>query len=147
MRSGCLRLAAAGEIIWFGCGTPYQTQDLWDALGRQVPAVRHCYEVALRRDADLEGTLMVRLIVLSDGTIPDIQFLAPSIGDEALHGCVRDVLKATAVQAPRTSLQTIVKLPFHFRAIEVGPGPLLVPPPPQEEPPPSTPRCAGPRCW
>lgn len=87
------------------------------ALYQRVPAVKHCYEMALKTKPHLSGSLRVRLTFSENGTVESVAVLEDSMGDAQFLACVMRVLRQTRTNLPLNK-KTAVNVPYIFTAIE-----------------------------
>src|SRR5690242_15985699 len=67
----------------------------------KVPAVRACYEDALKRDSSLHGDIVVKMVFEESGALRSSKITGGSIGDAALGQCVEKAL--SSITPPATS--------------------------------------------
>lgn len=94
-------------------------------IRQQMPTIRNCYELALREDPNLEGTVRLRFTIEADGSVQ-----SSAVADEAqlaaplaeVGRCVVRLSLAWHFPAPRGGGVVVVNYPFAFRPSGAGGG-------------------------
>lgn len=88
------------------------------AVRARAPAIRHCYERALRRDRHLAGTVKVQFWLAPDGSVHDPLLSDSDLFSSEVESCVLDVVKTIKAPAtPEGDTWEQVHYPFEFQPI------------------------------
>lgn len=86
---------------------------LQQVVSRQRPQVRACYERALKQNNILQGTVNVRLIIGSDGSVDQVS-VGGSLRDNEVFGCVRRLARGWTFPRPTGGACAQVNAPFNL---------------------------------
>nr|MDQ3034021.1 TonB family protein [Myxococcota bacterium] len=92
------------------------SQDIEEVMRRGLPRLRQCYELGLRARPDLEGTVVLRILVALDGSVSRARVVGGDVPDE-LQQCVRNYAERWTFPPPRGGTVTF-DVPLSFG----GPG-------------------------
>ena len=84
---------------------------LQQVVARQRPQVRACYERALKQNNILQGTVNVRMIIGSDGSVDQVS-VGGSLRDNEVFGCVRRLARNWTFPRPTGGACAQVNAPF-----------------------------------
>lgn len=86
-------------------------------LRGHIPEVRLCYEAVLERDPKIEGKLLLRWTIDSQGKATDISPVKESstLQDERLITCITDALATWQFEKPPEETTANITYPFYFR--------------------------------
>ena len=84
---------------------------LQQVVARQRPQVRACYERALKQNNILQGTVNVRMIIGSDGSVEQVS-VGGSLRDNEVFGCVRRLARDWTFPRPTGGSCAQVNAPF-----------------------------------
>ena len=80
-------------------------------VAQQGPQVRACYERALKQNNILQGTVMVRMIIGTDGSVDQVS-VGGSLRDNEVFGCVRRLAQGWEFPRPTGNSCAQVNAPF-----------------------------------
>jgi hypothetical protein len=95
-------------------GTP--TGALQSALSGRAAQSRGCYETALRNNATLEGTLVVRVKVGPNGQVCSARASNDGLHDPGVTNCVINKFSSATLPAPEGGGCAEVDVPMRFQA-------------------------------
>ncbi|MCY1008962.1 AgmX/PglI C-terminal domain-containing protein [Nannocystis pusilla] len=93
-------------MMGVACGDAQATQgSLDDELIRRVvrahsPEIEACYATALTRDAEANGVVLVTFTIGTTGEVTAAKVGSSDIGDETLHGCMREAVQGWLFPRP-----------------------------------------------
>lgn len=91
---------------------------------RSLPRLRHCYETQLRRNPNLDGTVVARFAIDGQGAV--INASAQGI-NATMETCVVGVLKTLRFPKPPSGGLVVVSYPLVFKPAVGGPAPIAQP--------------------
>ena len=77
-----------------------------------LPELRHCYELELQADPDLEGQVSVRFVITGDGSVASAMVMESDINNASLHDCVTRRIGRWQFPASRSNNIVIVSGPL-----------------------------------
>jgi TonB family protein len=89
-------------------------EEIYTAIQASMPAIKACYQQGLKRDAELEGHMMVGFSVTPDGHTAEVAMGENTVGDAAVGACVLNAMRKTRFPAPRGGGAVKVNFPFVF---------------------------------
>ena len=97
-------------------GPSLTKEELRSAVRARIPQIQDCYNRALARDANCQGTVKVQFVVSPDGTVAQavVASTEGDIDDAELHVCILDEVRLLVVSSPRDGGRAIVTYPFKF---------------------------------
>ena len=111
-----LALLSLGLLsILAACGGPDHSQrHLRTAVDAQQDALNHCYEKALKRDAEAAGTMTVtmRVPTNSDGQVDRVDIASKDLENKKLQTCVRNTLLGVRIASPDDEVRVQYTLKF-----------------------------------
>jgi hypothetical protein len=119
-RCGSSRASSLALILVAGCahqapvqGGEVDRAELAKFVRRQSDAIRNCYELELKRDSSLKGTIVLRFTILPTGEASDVGVESDTMGEPAVAGCLEALTKGWAFPF-RPAAPTVVAYPFAF---------------------------------
>lgn len=95
------------------CNGEMNPTQVMRAIRGYQPRVRACYEAALRKNNDLQGTVKVTMRISSSGDVADVQ-VGGSLRDAKVTTCVRREARRWTFPAPKGGC-AVVSAPFNFK--------------------------------
>jgi hypothetical protein len=94
---------AAGVLSIVDAGaTGLTKQEIRNVIAKAMPAMKHCYEAALNRDAELEGKLMMFWVIDADGGVKTVQVTQDTFASQnAMAPCVTGVITGLRFPKPK----------------------------------------------
>ncbi len=95
-----------------------------DQMGEILPLVKECYEVALLRRPDLEGTTIVEFSLIGEEEVggivehSEVDREESSLVDEELSECIQETMYALEFEPPKGGGRIVVRYPFEMRLAE-----------------------------
>ena len=78
-------------------------------------AIRACYELELKRDSSLKGTVVVRFTITPGGQTSEVEIESDTMGDKAVAGCLTSLVRGWVFPF-KPAEDTAVAYPFVFSA-------------------------------
>ena len=85
-----------------------------EVIKRHLNAIRYCYQRELTKDPQLEGKVVVKIVIAGDGTVSSASVKSSSLGNEAVESCIVSRFERLQFPAPRGGGIVIVSYPFVF---------------------------------
>lgn len=85
-------------------------------ISANMAQAQACYREGLKKDPSLEGTVVVRLVVVASGAVANAEVAASTLGDAAVEKCLTDRARTWRFPEPRGGNITIITHPFTFSA-------------------------------
>ena len=97
-------------------GPSLTKEELRSAVRARIPQIQDCYNRALARDPNCQGTVKVQFVVSPDGTVAQavVASTEGDIDDAELHVCILDEVRLLVVSSPRDGGRALVTYPFKF---------------------------------
>lgn len=107
---------AGGPSPGTQAGPSLTKEEIREAVRARFPQIRDCYNRALARDVNCQGTVKVQFVISPDGTVAQavVASLEGDVDDTELHSCLLDEVKLLVVSSSREGGRTIVTYPFKF---------------------------------
>jgi hypothetical protein len=90
-----------------------------EAIRREVTKVRRCYDRQLKTDPEIQGRMLVELLVLEDGAVCSLRAIENEIDSPALLSCVLAFFQSIRIE-PENGCVTL-RVPLLFRTADAGP--------------------------
>ncbi len=90
--------------------------DIHATIRRHENDIRACYNRALRTDRTLEGRIVMRFVIVGDGTVGAARVESTQIEDAPLHACMVAAVQGWTFPAPPGSGVSVVNYPYVFSA-------------------------------
>lgn len=84
-------------------------------IRKHIGAVRYCYEKELAKDPTLAGTVKVRFIIGSKGTVASANTTTSSLENKNVNQCVLKTVKGMKFPKPEGGGIVVVNYPFAFK--------------------------------
>jgi Ca-activated chloride channel homolog len=81
-------------------------------IHRHINEIRFCYEKALSTHSDLEGRVVVRFIIASDGTVAKVTLKKSTLNNAAVEQCILTAVGRWRFPPPTDGGTVIVSYPF-----------------------------------
>src|SRR5262245_53420184 len=107
------RLTALCFLVACG-GTDHSQHHLRTAVDAQQDTLNRCYEKALKRDAEVAGTMTVtmRVPTNSDGQVDRVEIATRDLENKKLQTCVRNTLLGLRIKPPDDEVRVQYTLKF-----------------------------------
>jgi serine/threonine protein kinase len=86
-------------------------------IGEHSAQVRACYNDAVRKNPSLDGTLVVRFVIATDGTVKSVSDGGSTIHDPVFRSCVWDEIRTWRFPKP-VGGEVTVDLPYRFETVK-----------------------------
>jgi TonB family protein len=101
---------------------PLTAQQIRAVVQAKYPAVRECYQQQLEANA-LEGTLVIALTVMADGSVADAEIKNSALSAPEVHTCILALARTLKFPKLRGAPTFRVTWPFVFKKGEDKPAP------------------------
>jgi len=85
----------------------------WKQVGGKHEAFAACYEEAKKRNADAEGTAIVRFALSKDGKRGPLR-VAGTLKDDAFQACIEKAAEPVELPSPEDGKDVEIAVPFYF---------------------------------
>jgi len=85
-------------------------------IDSHMPAIRHCYNKELRKNAGLSGTVVARFTVGSKGTVTEAEVNRSTLNNKNVETCMIEEIKTWVFPEPNKGVEVVVNYPFKFRS-------------------------------
>ena len=92
-------------------------EEVNQVINRHLSEIRYCYEKAIVKTPDAEGTVVVEFKIGASGSVKTSTVKNSSITDKSLDGCVLTRLAKWKFPKPRGKIDVDVLYPFIFRRL------------------------------